>query len=117
MVTSTALAQQLRCVIWGANRPAPLPIKIAAGMTTGALAIMVASPTDLVKVRLTPATLLLSKLPSSPIFENFSSAPPLLPSLRPRAPRAAGRALWVVTDSPGTERRDETAAGQDAIRG
>ncbi len=30
---------------------APLPIKIAAGMTTGAVAIMVASPTDLVKVR------------------------------------------------------------------
>lgn len=28
-----------------------LHIKIAAGMTTGALAILVASPTDLVKVR------------------------------------------------------------------
>lgn len=35
-----------------AHLPAPLPIKIAAGMTTGALAIMVASPTDLVKVRM-----------------------------------------------------------------
>mmetsp|Transcript_7436 Transcript_7436/g.22008 ORF Transcript_7436/g.22008 Transcript_7436/m.22008 type:complete len:305 (-) Transcript_7436:550-1464(-) len=35
-----------------ADQPAPLPIKIAAGMTTGALAILVASPTDLVKVRM-----------------------------------------------------------------
>jgi solute carrier family 25 uncoupling protein 8/9 len=31
---------------------APLHKKIAAGLTTGALAIAVASPTDLVKVRL-----------------------------------------------------------------
>ncbi|GFH30205.1 uncoupling protein, partial [Haematococcus lacustris] len=31
---------------------APLLIKIAAGLTTGALGIMVASPTDLVKVRM-----------------------------------------------------------------
>lgn len=33
------------------DKVAPLHIKIAAGMTTGALAIAVASPTDLVKVR------------------------------------------------------------------
>lgn len=33
------------------DKPAPLHIKIAAGMTTGAFAIAVASPTDLVKVR------------------------------------------------------------------
>ena len=32
------------------DKPAPLHIKIAAGMTTGAFAIAVASPTDLVKV-------------------------------------------------------------------
>lgn len=30
---------------------APLHLKIAAGMTTGALAICIASPTDLVKVK------------------------------------------------------------------
>lgn len=34
------------------DKPAPLHIKIAAGMTTGAFAIAVASPTDLVKVRM-----------------------------------------------------------------
>jgi solute carrier family 25 (mitochondrial uncoupling protein), member 8/9 len=34
-----------------ADKVAPLHIKIAAGMTTGAFAIAVASPTDLVKVR------------------------------------------------------------------
>ncbi len=32
------------------NAVAPLHIKIAAGMTTGAVAIAIASPTDLVKV-------------------------------------------------------------------
>lgn len=30
---------------------APMYLKIAAGLTTGALAISIASPTDLVKVR------------------------------------------------------------------
>ena len=33
---------------------APLYLKIAAGLTTGALAIMVANPTDLVKARPLP---------------------------------------------------------------
>ena len=36
----------------GATDLPGLHIKIAAGMTTGALAILVASPTDLVKVRM-----------------------------------------------------------------
>ena len=32
---------------------APLYLKVAAGLTTGALAIAIASPTDLVKVNVT----------------------------------------------------------------
>lgn len=35
-----------------ANAPAPLWVKIASGMGSGALAILIASPTDLVKVRM-----------------------------------------------------------------
>ena len=35
--------------------PVPLHLKIAAGLTTGAFAITVASPTDLVKARAPPA--------------------------------------------------------------
>lgn len=47
------------------DKPAPLPIKIAAGMTTGAFAIAVASPTDLVKVGLGPLQcVLLGRVPA-----------------------------------------------------
>ena len=33
-------------------RDVPLHLKIAAGLTTGAIGIMIANPTDLVKVRM-----------------------------------------------------------------
>ena len=59
--------------------PVPLHLKIAAGLTTGAFAITVASPTDLVKARAPPA---------------LACLPACLPAClaRPRAQPAARRA-------------------------
>eukprot|EP00884_Botryococcus_braunii_P014687 jgi/Botrbrau1/23219/Bobra.0041s0062.2 len=41
-----------RLFMGNSDRDAPLLVKVGAGMTTGALAIAIASPTDLVKVRM-----------------------------------------------------------------
>lgn len=45
---------QIQKLMYGENMtgPAPLPLKVLAGMATGAIAMCVASPTELVKVRM-----------------------------------------------------------------
>lgn len=60
---------------------APLYLKIAAGLTTGALAIMVANPTDLVKARRPPVALGMQLAhaaremrPQTPAFRRISTA-------------------------------------------
>lgn len=85
----------------------PLHSKIAAGLTTGALGIMVASPTDLVKVR-SPAL-----RPRSPTM--------LPPKAEPRwAQRQAGR--QGLPSTPAAPRLQNVVApllpaGADAVRG
>lgn len=81
-----------------ATGDAPLLTKIAAGLTTGALAITIASPTDLVKVRMQaegklPAGVA-KKYPSAlsaySIIAKYAPAPSLLWCLALRMlPRAA----------------------------
>ena len=58
--------------VYMGDRPpgdAPLYLKVAAGLTTGALAIAIASPTDLVKVTGTFVTLCLPGGPSLPLHK------------------------------------------------